>query len=214
METLRDFWKLAKEHASTAGLILTWLGIAAVYWRKRSEWQRKQFTNQVNFSLNYVVDNQLKLRTLLETSVQEVWLNDYGVKKVLAAAERTTAVQPFIVLADVEDMAFIQRAVLNVLSERFSEAFLAASMGLPVKKAVYCFALTYEKYQDMRTRKFRVLLMERESMKESFGSERPAEIAFAEGHHRDRWTTLKAMYELHGSPKNIGIVGEVELGIV
>ena len=63
---------------------------------------------------------------LLETTASEVWLNSYGIGKVFKAAGRTRPDQPFIILSDDEDMGFVKRAVLNVLSEKFADAFLAS----------------------------------------------------------------------------------------
>src|SRR5262245_41154752 len=124
MALLEAIWNLIRTHAGTVGLIVTWAGIALVYFRRRADWQKKSFLNQVNFSLNYILDRKLCLRTLLEVTATEVWLNDYGIKKVFKAAAQTRADQPFIILDDAEDMGFAKRAVLNVLSERFAEAFL------------------------------------------------------------------------------------------
>ena len=103
-----------------------------MYFRKRADWSRKQFLGQVNFSLTYVGGGTMAMRTLLETTAQKVWLNDLGVKKVAHAAARTTADQPFVSLDDPKDMDFVYRAVLNVLSEKFAEAFLAETLGVPV----------------------------------------------------------------------------------
>src|SRR5260370_35953013 len=156
---LIQFWEWIHPHLPMVGLILTWVGIVLVYARKRTAWKQKSFLNQVNFSLNYIENGQLCLRTLLEVSAAEVWLTDEGNKKVFNAAAQTRHDQPFIHLDDREDMDFIKRAVLNVLSERFAEAFLARSMNLPIQTAKYCFAITFENFPDMRTRKIRELLM-------------------------------------------------------
>src|SRR5262245_48861672 len=100
METVAQIGHLIRQYASTIVLVLTWLGIGLVYLRRRADWHKKHFLSQVNFSLNYVVDNGLAIRTLVETSASEVWLNEYGVRKVYAAAKRTTPTQPFILLPD------------------------------------------------------------------------------------------------------------------
>ena len=85
------------------------------------------------------------MRTLLEKPADQVWLNEYGVRKVLAAAQRTTADQPFVLLADPRDMDFANRAVLNRLSERFAPAYLAAALGRPVRAETFRFAITCER---------------------------------------------------------------------
>ena len=194
--------------------MLTWIGIATAYVRKRAQWRTKSFTGHVNFSLNYVADGTLQLRTLLETSTAEVWLNDYGVGLVLAASKKTRADQPFIILSDPVDMAFVKRAALNVLSEKFANAFLATSMGLPVKMATYYFAITFENFKDMRTRKFRVLLVEAQSLASMFGSAAPAP-GVVDPVHADRLQVLRTMARLAADPSSDRqqILGRVQLGL-
>jgi hypothetical protein len=215
MNVLIDLWERVHPHLTGVGLVLTWLGIIIVYIRRRTAWRKKSFLNQVNFSLNYIENGQLCLRTLLELSATEVWLNDYGIKKVYNAAAKTRHDQPFIHLDDQEDMDFIKRAVLNVLSEKFAEAFLARSMNLPVRTAKYCFAITFENFPDMRTRKIRVLLMEAESLKQ-LGDPSEQDLAVAEVRHRDRLTVLRTMRDIYlGKQKwATPVIGEMELGVV
>ena len=214
MDTLQVIWEAIRPYLSTVGLVLTWLGIGMAYFRKRSHWRGKRFTGQVNFSLNYVANGTLQLRTLLEASTTQVWLNDYGVGLVVRAAERTRIDQPFIVLNDPADMAFVKRAALNVLSEKFAGAFLAASLDLPVKTALYHFAITFENHPDMRTRKFRVLLVEAQSLIALFGPGAP-QPAILEPLHADRLRVLQVMAKLAADPKSDErqILGRVQLGL-
>ena len=146
-------------HGSAIGLALTWITILFLYLRRRARWFQKEFEDQVTFSLNYVIGDALAMRTLLEAKADTVWLNPYGVKTLKNAARQTTAEQPFINLADDVDMGFVHRAVVNVLSERFASTFVAEALGVPVGVATFIFAITYERYEVMRTRKFRVLLI-------------------------------------------------------
>lgn len=214
METLKAIWDTVRPHLSTIVLVLTWLGIALAYFRKRAYWRAKQFTSQVNFSLNYVADGALQMRTLLETSTTEVWLNDHGVRLVIGASKKTRSDQPFIILNDPEDMAFVKRAALNVLSEKFAGAFLATSLGLAVKTSIYHFAITFENYADMRTRKFRVLLVEAQSLDGTFGPTAP-EPKLLEPNHGDRLRTLQTMAKLAADPAldRQKILGRVQLGL-
>jgi len=88
MDHLVAFFEFIRPHLNTIALVLTWLGIAIAYLRRRAQWRGKQFLARVNFSLNYVSGDGLAMRTLLETTASEVWLNEYGVARVLAAARR------------------------------------------------------------------------------------------------------------------------------
>ena len=195
------------------GLLVTWAGIGWVYFRKRTDWSRKQFLNQVNFSLSYISDGKLTMRTLMESSAHEVWLNDHGVRQVVRAAEQTTPDQPFIVLDDPADMAFIHRAVLNVLSEKFAEAYIAQANGLPTRFTTYRFAVTCERFADVRTLKIRVLLATDDDLRETFAEGRSVEIPSK--YYEPRLRTLRAMSRLFrtdGQPGSVAL-GRVILGL-
>src|SRR4051794_19569709 len=168
MHVVRSIVDFLRHYGGSLSLAFTWAAIAWVYLAKRANWSRKQFVGQVNFSLNFVVDGQLVMRTLVEVPAQNVWLNDLGVAKVQRAANRTTSDQPFVRLPDPADMDFVHRAVLNVLSEKFSDAYLAQSLGLPVESAVHRFAITMERYGDIRTLKLRVLLVAEQALESLF----------------------------------------------
>lgn len=206
-------------------LVGTWGGIVLYWVRSWYFWKRKQFLHQVNFSLNYVEDGVLMLRTLLEDTARQVWLNDYGVQLVEAAARGTTVKQPFLRLGNDDDMDFVKRAVLNVLSERFAAAYIGRALDIPVAKGRFVFGITCEKYGGIRTQKLRVILMRREHLDALFtprpnpdGTPSPApesSIRFAAASHSDRLITLRVMHSLSNSKKEWErkMVGEVELGL-
>jgi hypothetical protein len=216
VESILEYLGHLKNHWNTLALIATWVGILVVWVRRRSAWMRKQFLNQVNFSLNYVAQDSLAMRTLLETTAQQVWLNEYGIKKVFAAAQNAPIDNPFIVLDDQTDHEFVMRAVLNVLSEKFAESYLGAALGLPVQHANFCFALTCEKYDEIRTLKLRVLLIEEQTLVRLFGPDQGAEkLRITEKHYHARLKTLKAMHDLYQRDKGSTRpgLGYMELGI-
>jgi hypothetical protein len=211
-----DFLDRMKPHWNTVALAVTWIGIAIVYFRRRSDWQKKQFLNQVNFSLNYVANGAPAMRTLKETSAQFVWLNEYGVKKVFTAALKTTVDDPFIRLDDQTDHEFINRAVLNVLSEHFADTFLAQALGQPVQLGKFCFAITCEKYEEIRTLKIRVLIIEEQLLNRLFGPDGEAEkLEITQQVYRARLKTLRAFYDVYVKDKgsNRPVLGHLEMGI-
>lgn len=212
LELLHEF----RQHWSVVALIVTWVGFAVVYVKRRAAWMRKQFLNQVNFSLNYVSNDTLAMRTLVEHKAQDVWLNEYGVNKVFAAAQKTTLEHPFIVMDDQTDQDFINRAVLNVLSEKFADAFLAAALGAPVKQTAFCFAITFERYSEIRTLKLRVLIIEEAVLERLFGPDGTAEkLQLTTVFYKARMQTLKAMYAMHARDKATEkkTLGYMEMGI-
>jgi hypothetical protein len=207
-------WVVA--HIAIIGLVLTWAGIGLVYYRRRSDWAQKQFADQVNFSLNYVIGDMLAMRTLLECTVKDVWLNDFGVKKVRAAARLTTPEQPFILLEDQADRDFVHRAVINTLSERFAAAFVAEALGVPVHTGKFIFAITYERYDIMRTLKFRVLIMEERTLVQLFGpGGRGDSLQVSNPVFLARLKSLRAIYELYAKDQATrkGLVDQVQLGV-
>lgn len=220
-----------KTYGPGIGLAITWGGIIYAWWRRRSDWKRKSFARQVNFSLNDVQDGTLRLRTLLEDDAKKVWLNDHGVALVLEAAKRTTVEQPFVAMRNAEDQGYVLRAVLNVLSERFAELHLARTLGVTVKSATYVFGLTCEKYGNIRTQKLRVIIARPELLDALFGPSptwaTPSpdgsgpthaglrELRLEHSVHKDRLDTLRVLYRLWKSdkPKENRLLDTVEIGI-
>src|SRR5262245_62632513 len=60
------------------------------------QWRRKEFLDRIIVSLNIFADGFLKIRTVLERSLEQVFLNTLAVEKVWAAAKATTADSPIM----------------------------------------------------------------------------------------------------------------------
>ena len=212
--SLMEYWELTL-------LALTWAGIAVVWFRRRRDWRRNQFTEQVNFSLSYLETDgeghsHLALRTLLELSAANVWLNEYGVRKVRKAAEQTTLEMPFLLIQPRRDMELVRHAVLNVLSERFAQVFLARAIGVDVRTETFLYGLTWERYGEIKTRKLRVMVVRPSDLEALFGQDGKAkDLHVAVDSHRGRITTLEIMHRLYHStdPGERAALGEVELGV-
>lgn len=216
METIH---KLLEPIGGTAGLglIATWAGIALVYLRRRMAWSRKQFRDQVNFSLNYVANGSLAIRTVMEARALAVWLNEYGVNILLAAAKRTTVDRPFLQLGSQSDMDFVNRAVKNALSERFAAAFIGEALGAGVRSGTFVFGVTYERYDDLRTQKLRVLLIKEQTLSRLFGLGCEGEkLPVTNPLFLARLKTLKALHDLYVESRLTGVrvVDRVHLGVV
>ena len=211
---------LALNHWELLLLAATWSVIGALAIKRRYDWRLRRFTQQVNFSLNTVVEAEgsrtLLLRTLLEDSAAQVWINDYGVGRVLKAARRTTVENPFLQIPEARDRDLVMIAVLNVLSERFSDAFVAQVLGMPTTTDTFLFGLTWERYGEMKTQKLRVMVIKRSDLESMFDDRIDSrEIHVTEESHRPRINTLRRMYDLWNSSQEIdrGTIGEVELGM-
>jgi hypothetical protein len=213
IDLLLDHWELAM-------LLATWSVIGVVWIRRQHDWRNRRFTQQVNFSLTTPVDRDgtptLLLRTLLEEGAAHVWLNEFGVSRVLKAARHTTREMPYLHIEQRRDRDLVMNAVLNVLSERYSDAFVARAVGIPIKTDVFLFGLTFERYGEMKTQKLRVILIRRADLQGLFGEgSGKREIRVVEDSHRPRIETLRRMYQLSTSSDqdDRDMIREVELGI-
>jgi hypothetical protein len=222
MSLISRFWAFFLGYWELSLLLATWAGIASLALRRRRDWRRKRFTEQVNFSLNTVETDpdgtaRLVIRTLLEDSATHVWLNDYGVRQVQRAAERTTEQRPFLEIRPRKDMELVKHAVLNVLAERYSEAFLARAIGVEVRAERFLYGITWERYGRMYTQKLRVMVIRPADLERLCGEGGMGRrIRVAAESHRDRIATLERMHALHTSPdeEQRAMLGEVELGVV
>lgn len=195
---------------------LSWVGYGIYRWQRRREWRSKTFMRQVNFSLNEVRDDTLVLRTLIEDTADNVFLSDVAVTRVLSAARGTTKDNPFVAMNDDADHSYMMRAVLNIISTRYSEAYLSRAMGNEVETKTFVFGLTCEVTENVITQKLRVMLIEEELLTSQFGPEgTPDELNVVVPTHVDRIKTLKKMAQLYLSnePSEKRFVSTLELGL-
>ena len=218
MDTLSIAYEWLRPNVATIGsamaLVLTWVGIAIAWRRGRVQWFRKEFITQVNFSLNLFRET-LAMRTLLEVATEDVWPNSHGVKLLHTAARRTSVGDPFIRLADRADRDYLHRAVKNALSELCPDTFIATALGAKVQTGTFLFAVTCERYPEMRTIKLRVLLVEEGTLRDWCGPGGKGESLRLNDYYCTRLRTLQAMFEMDrkaraGGPEELG---RVELGV-
>src|SRR3954465_9657583 len=94
---LADFWTdfLDKSGAAIAVAVLSAVASFTLgrWWgryRARKQWEAKEFLGRVIVSLNMFKEGKLKIRTIFERSLEEVFLNPHAVEQVMTAAQRTT----------------------------------------------------------------------------------------------------------------------------
>ena len=166
-------------------MAIGWLG---GWWRARQNWKRKEFFGRINFSLNSLHEGKLRIRTLMEKSCDEVFLNKVAVSTILDAANRTTNSNPIIPLPE-DDYWFYLNAALNEVSEKFADGFLRRDVGCDHSTTTYVLCLTNEKDGAMRTRKIRAMLIRKEDLVNL-----PEEMPELESkNHATRWHTLQCM---------------------
>jgi hypothetical protein len=133
--------------------------------RARREWAEKRFLGRINVGVNSFVDGCLKIRSLTERSLDEVFLNPVAVEAVQAAARRTTVEDPLLPL-EPNDCWYLLNFVLSSFSDRFSQGVIRYDAGQPVEALVYRLFLTCEKVGEDRIHKVRALLVREELLRE------------------------------------------------
>ena len=156
--------------------------------RARANWRKRQFYNRLNVSLNMLNDGTLKIRTIVEEPMKEVFLNQAAADLVVKAARQTTADDPLLPIPEA-DRWFVHNEVLNQLAERFCEGQIRQDLGMPVTGAMYIIGLTCEKAGDMRTHKVRAMMMRKDTLL-NLPKEMPK---FERRSHETRFRTLEQL---------------------
>lgn len=191
---------------------LTGIGFMALGWfigkrRARAEWRRKDFYGRLNVSLNVLQPGKpLLIRTLIEKSCEEIFLNKVAVETVMDAARHTTEKNPILPLPK-DDYWYYLNSVLNEMAEKFAAGELQRDLGKPVVSATYLVCLTSEAAGAIRTRKIRAMTI-RKDVLTALPAEPPA---FERPWHNNRWDTLKILAEQYkANPEQFM---EVELSV-
>lgn len=181
-----------KLHQHWQGLVTAFV-FSLVGWylgkrRARAEWQKKEFLDRVNVSLNSIRDGELQIRTILEKSCAEIFLNSVAVETVTAAARSTTPENPILPLPKADYWHYLN-AVLNEVSEKFATGLIERDMGKTVRSETYVLCLTREVAGEMRTHKIRAMLIRKQQLLNL-----PAEMPkLQKPDHSIRWRCLKLM---------------------
>lgn len=167
----QDFWR---ELAQKSGVSIIMLVVSTVasfvlgrWWgnyRARQQWARKEFLGRINISLNILGDGWLKIRTIFERSLDEVFLNPIAIDKVRAASRQTTATNALLPIPR-EDCWFLLNFVLNAVAEHFSVGMVRHDAGEPVRRVAYSICLTCEVVGDERIRKVRAMVVQEEHLR-------------------------------------------------
>ena len=147
--------------AIVAAVTSTFTFFAGRWWGRYKagrQWERKEFLDRVIVSLNLFADGFLKIRTVLERSLDHVFLNPVAVQKVWTAARATTADNPIMPIPKA-DRWYLLNFVLNAVAEFFVTGQVKQDAGLPVTKVRYALFLTCELVGDERIRKVRAMLV-------------------------------------------------------
>lgn len=172
-------------------MILGW------YFGKRkahTDWQKREFLHRLNISLNLLLPDPtqqghfLQIRTILEKSCHDIFLNSVASDAVEKAARRTTPENPLLPLPQ-KDYWYYLNSVLNEVAEKFALGEIRRDLGLPVTRGKYLICLTCECAGEMRTRKIRAMVIQKQYLENLPG----ATPSMEHPSHVTRWETLRAM---------------------
>ena len=165
-------------------------------YRARKQWIAKEFLDRIIVSLNIFSDGYLKIRTVMEKSLHEVFLNRVAVEKIEIAARATTIDKPVLPIAK-EDRWFLLNFVLNAVAEHFVAGNIRQDAGQPVVLVKYALFLTCENVGDERIRKVRAMLVRQELLIDFPYQEAIPKLE--NPWHQDRIKTLRSAAQLYKS---------------
>lgn len=173
--------------------IVSGMAFMAIGWffgRRRAQkaWAKKEFLDRLNVSLTRISDDMLQIRTLLEKSSIDIFLNSVAVTKVIDAAGQTTSEDPILPLPK-EDYWYYLNAILNEVAEHFAAGQIKRDLGLPVHCGRYLITLTNECDGAIRTRKVRAMVVQKELL-ENLPEEMPR---LESPNHKTRWKTMQQL---------------------
>lgn len=171
--------------------------VAGRWWGRhqaRKQWEKKQFLGRIIVSVNSFADGWLKIRTIFERSLEEVFISPVAVAKVRAASLRTTADNAVLPVAK-EDRWYLLNFVLNAVAERFSGDLMRYDAGQPLRPVTYLIFLTCEVLGDDRIRKVRAMMMRKDLLEDfPYAATLPK---LEREWHSDRVATLRRAAELY-----------------
>ena len=156
--------------------------------RAQKNWQRREFFDRLNISLNIIQNGKLQIRTLLEKRCEEIFLNSQAANVVIDSAKKTTAEDPLLPL-DSNDYWYYLNSVLNEIAEKFAIGPMKRDLGADVQSDEYIICLTCEAAGNLKMRKVRALLIKK-SLLTNLPEEQPA---LESPNHSTRWATLNQL---------------------
>lgn len=176
-----------------AALLILTVGWLWGRWRSSLAWRKKEFRNRIVLALNHTEQQgdktALKLRTLFERNIQDVFHNSTMIEVVNKAINEVNDEDPLLPLPK-EDSWYVLNAILNQIAEQFARGTLAKNMGCPVTSKWYLFCLTFEKDGGIRMHKLRIMLIQKEALLNFPDS---GDIELESEKHKLRIETLRKM---------------------
>lgn len=180
------------------------------YWgryKAQKVWASKEFFDRVIVSLNIFADGHLKIRTVLERSIEEVFLNRIAIDLVGRASKACTVDQPLLMIPKA-DRWYVLNFVLNAVAEHFSVGHVKRDAGVPVASVRYALFLTCEVVGDERIRKVRAMLL-RQDLLENFPYSAENMPQLENAWHDVRISTLRKASQVYKTDPDLFLMIEV-----
>ncbi len=175
-------------------------------WKAHREWHAKDFLGRIIVSLNIFADGYLKIRTVIEKSLEEVFLNQIAIEKVQAASRKCTVENPIMPIA-AADRWYLLNFVLNAVAEHFVAGQIRQDAGEKVTVVRYALFLTAELVGEERIRKVRAMLVKEELLRNFPYLDTMPKLENA--WHEDRIKTLRKAAELYAKEPDYFLTLEV-----
>lgn len=183
-------------------------------WRQRRRWVKRQFTDRINVSLNVIHQVGrgkigLKIRTVFERGMDDVFLSHEAIDMVAKAAAKTSYDAPVLKFPSADDGWFVLNEVLNEIVELFAVGTVAVdATGGAIAVTGYDLCLTCErisahdaaklklKPEDIfKAEKVRAMLV-RHDCWDMIETVPTKAVTFERPHHRNRWDTLRRLAKI------------------
>jgi hypothetical protein len=179
------------------------------YWgrfKASKEWESKVFLNRLIVSLNIFADGFLKIRTVMERNLDDVFLNQIAIEKIAKAAARCTAENPIMPI-EPKDRWYLLNFVLNAVAEHFVDGHVRQDAGEKVVTVKYALFLTAELVGEERIRKVRAMLIRHDHLQNFPYPDTMPQLE--NPWHQDRIKTLRKAAELYAKEPDNFLILEV-----
>jgi hypothetical protein len=207
--------------ALAASLVGFGFANAIARFRAWRELKRGAFLDQVNLSLNIMVGEDLKLRTISERPLAEIVANSEARTAVRRAAKAVLNskktfrseeedIRPLLRLPK-DQAPYILRCVVNHVAGHFSAGSLRQDAGHPVSPTWYAVCLTSEETDQGQT-KIRALLLKEKHLKD-FPLLKGDGVTLEHPNHMERVRALHRAANLYTGKKHAHLFDRIEISL-
>jgi len=189
-DLIEELWK-----DILVGLLTFLIGYFWGQWKGIKDWNNKKFKNRINVSLNTVTSlnkdkYKLQIRTLVEKNINCIILNK-KVRNIIEKSIKNAKPGKPLLIFEQQDAWYILNTILNQIVYQFSNGTLKKDLGLQVTSEWYTFCLTFEKEENIKMQKIRVILIKRKIL-ENFPDEN-SQFILESFNHETRVQTLRIL---------------------